>query len=246
MLTSTQQATLDYHLRLPPSITTFDYHLRETNLLTNEALILELTDHYTTALLERMAQGMTFEGALTATQQAFGGRKGLQKMERQYNQVTFRQYDERWKQALVSQFQKPLLWRQTMPAYAVMFFGSLLILTQDPIKDPQWTSFTQGIWQGLLGGILIGPFGLLWPYLKAIFQHGLHNVPVQVLYLVKRQTLLTSLQCLLGIGGYFWLMPLLPSALQAFLMSLFVAGMCLYMLTAHYMRELLYVYEESR
>ncbi|GAB3026769.1 hypothetical protein GCM10027185_28030 [Spirosoma pulveris] len=166
-------------------------------------------------------------------------------MERQYNLVTFRQYDERWRQALRTQFQKPLLWQQTVPVYAVTFFCSLLILIQDPVTNPKWTSFAEGIWQGLLGGILIGSLGLLWPYLKAIFQHGLHNVPVQVLYLVKRQTLLASIQGLLGIG-YFWLMPLLPSVVQAFLVSLFVSKLCLYALTAHYMRELLHDYEKSR
>ncbi|WP_461148901.1 hypothetical protein [Spirosoma pulveris] len=66
MLTPAQQSALDCHLR-------------ETNLLTNEELILELTDHYTTALLDRMAQGMTFETALTDTQQAFGGAKDCRK-----------------------------------------------------------------------------------------------------------------------------------------------------------------------
>lgn len=231
MLTPAQQSTLDYHLR-------------ETNLLTNEELILELTDHYTAALLDRMAQGMTFEIALTDTQEAFGGRKGLQKMERQYNRVTFRHYDERWLQTLRTQFHKPLLWQQTVPVFAVIYVCSLLILIQDPIVSPKWASFAEGIWQGLLGGILIGSLGLLWPYMKAIFRHGLHNVPVKVLYLVKRQTLLISIQCLLGIG-YFWLMPLLPSPVQAFLVSLFVSGLCLYALTFHNMRELLYEYEES-
>jgi hypothetical protein len=232
MLTPAQQSTLDYHLR-------------ETNLLTNEELILELTDHYTTALLDHMAQGTTFETALTATQQAFGGRKGLQKMERQYNRVSFRNYDERWLQVLRTQFQKPLLWRQTMPVCAVIYFCSLLILIQNPIMSPKWASFAQGMWQGLLGGILIGSLGLLWPYLKAVFRYGLHNVPTQVLYLIKRQTMITTVLCTIGVGGYFWLMPLLPSPVQAFLASLFVAGMCLYALTSHYMRELLYKYEES-
>lgn len=233
MLTSAQQSTLDYHLR-------------ETNLLTNEELILELTDHYTTALLDRMAQDMSFETALTDTQQAFGGRKGLQKMERQYNRVTFRHYDERWRQVVSTQFQKPLLWRQTLPVYTVLFFCSLLILIQNPITNPKWANFADGMWQGLLGGILFGSIGLLWPYLKAIFRHGLHNVPTQVLYLVKRQTLLASIQYLLGLVGYFWLMPLLPSPIQAILVSLYLGSLCLYALSSHFMRELLYDYKPSR
>ena len=232
MLTPAQQSTLDYHLR-------------ETNLLTNEELILELTDHYTTALLDRMAEGMTFETALTATQKAFGGRKGLQKMERQYNRVTFRQYDVHWLQALRNPFKKPLIWRQTVPFFSVLLFCALLILMQGPITNTKWASFAEGMLHGLLGGILIGILSMLWPYVKAIFRHGFHNIPTQVLYLVKRQTVFTTILCVIGIGGFVWVMPVLPSPVQALLVSLYLGSLCLYALTAHIMRELLYDYETS-
>lgn len=230
----------------PAQLATIDYHLRETNLLTNEELILELADHYTTAILERMEQGMTFETALNETQQAFGGRKGLQKMERQYNRVTFRHYDEQWRQALISQFQKPLLWRKTMPSYALLLLLSFIVLLPDPITTSKWVNFSDGMLTGLSSGVLISTLGMLWPYLKATFQHGFHNVPAETLYLLKRRSILMLTLYSAGIAGYLWLLPLLPSSIQAILVSLYLASLCLFMLTSYYMEELLYEYAPSR
>ncbi|GAB4021065.1 hypothetical protein GCM10028808_64720 [Spirosoma migulaei] len=230
----------------PAQLTTIDYHLREVNLLTDEELILELTDHYTTAIAERIAQGMAFETALTDTQQAFGGRKGLQKMERQYNRVTFKHYDEQWRQALISQFQKPLLWRQTIPSYALLLLFSFVVLLPDPIAEPKWVTFSEGMLTGLFSGVLISILGMLWPYMKATFQHGFHNVPAETLYLMKRRSILMLIIYSTGIMGYFWLLPLLPVPIQAILVSLYFASLCLFMLTSHFMQELLYEYVPSR
>ncbi len=70
----------------PGQQTALDNHLRETNQLTNEELIQELADHYTDAIHERMAHGLTFETALVEVQATFGGRAGLSDLQRQYIQ----------------------------------------------------------------------------------------------------------------------------------------------------------------
>ena len=228
MLTIAQKATLDYHLR-------------ETNLLTNEELILELTDHYTTALLEHMTQGMTFETALTATQKAFGGRKGLQKMERQYNRVTFRHYDERWRQAVLSQFQKPLLWRQTVPVCAVLillsFFGYSPNSTHGPESD---NDFYNGLATGTFLGFAVLLMSLAWPYLKTVFKYGAHNVPTEALYLITRHAVLLPIIYGIGAMGFFGLLPLLPYPTQPVLISLYLVAVGLYVRTGNIMYESLY------
>lgn len=59
-------------------------HLRSTNLLTNEELIAELTDHFAMAIDERMARGESFDGALANVQEKFGGWPGLQTIQDEY------------------------------------------------------------------------------------------------------------------------------------------------------------------
>lgn len=234
----------------PDQQSTLDYHLRETNLLTNEELILELTDHYTTALETQLAEGIPFEATLTTIQAAFGGRKGLQKMERDYNRVTFRHYDERWRQALLAQFQKPLLWRQTVPAYAILLLVSYILFLPSPktgaTTGPKWESFYDGFLPGIFIGFVWVLISLLWPYLKTTLHRGFHNVPTEVLYLMKRQGLGILVLYGAGIPGYFRLLPLLPAPIQAVLVATYLAGVGLFILTSHFMHELLYEYEPGR
>lgn len=71
----------------PDQLAAIDRHLRKDNWLLNEALIAELTDHYTNAILDRMAQGMTVESALLDVHKEFGYRKGLLKMEEDYGKT---------------------------------------------------------------------------------------------------------------------------------------------------------------
>lgn len=70
-----------------------DRHLRKENWLLNEDLIAELADHYVAGLEDRLAKGMTFDAALREMHTGFGGRKGLLKMEEEYQinqlKVTF-------------------------------------------------------------------------------------------------------------------------------------------------------------
>lgn len=164
MLTPAQQATLDYHLR-------------ETIQLSNEDLILELIDHYTIALDDRLRQGMTFESALNDVQNGFGGRKGLQKMERQYNRVTYKQYDtlfmnyvrqqNRWPYSIV-----PLL------IYAIIFW------TTNHTPRPLSFSFN-----GLLCGFALGSTGgLLIQFFRLLFQQSIvnRNISYKAIYLATR------------------------------------------------------------
>jgi hypothetical protein len=78
----------------PQFFSPIDRHLRQDNRLVNEELIAELTDHYVVGIAERMAQGLSFNAALRDMHDNFGGRKGLQTMERQYNRVTISQYSQ--------------------------------------------------------------------------------------------------------------------------------------------------------
>ncbi|MVM38856.1 hypothetical protein GO730_17075 [Spirosoma sp. HMF3257] len=228
MLTSVQLATLDYHLR-------------ETNLLTNEELILELTDHYTTALIERMEQGMTFETALADTQQAFGGRKGLQKMERQYNRVTFRHYDERWKQALLTQFEKPLLWRQTIPVATGLLLVSLIGYSPNPTNGQEVDNdFYNGFANGTLAGFVSLLMSLAWPYIKTVFKYGIHNFPTEALYLITRHSVLLPIVYGIGAMGFFGILSYLPYPIQPVLISLYLMAIGLYMRTGNIMYESLY------
>lgn len=65
-------------------LTAIDRHLRKENWLLNEDLIAELADHYANGIEERMANGIPFDLALLDIHKGFGGRKGLLKMEEDY------------------------------------------------------------------------------------------------------------------------------------------------------------------
>lgn len=234
MLTPAQQSSLDYHLR-------------EINLLTNEELIQELTDHYTTGLIDLMAEGKSFEIALTEVQKAFGGIQGLQKLEREYNTVTFRHYDEHWRYALMVNFQKPLLWRRTIPTYMVLILLAIWIgLSDDTVRVGKWNSFWEGGLPGFIIGFLFTALSAFWPYIKSVYRHGWHNAPTEALYLFKRQGLFIFLFCTIALVGYFVLLPLVPFWVQALAITMYAMALGLFMQTSRHMHELLYEYEPSR
>ncbi len=220
-----------------------DYHLRETNLLTNEELILELTDHYAIALSERMTHGMTFETAITDIQRNFGGRKGLQKMERQYNRVTFRNYDERWRQALIRQFQKPLLWRQTLPICTILLLSSFVGYSPNPANS---LALDNDFCYGFATGTLLGIMSFTFPYLKAVFKYGIHNVPAEALYLITRHSVLLPIFYGTGALGFFGILPLLPYPTQPLLISLYLVAIGLYMRTGNIIYKSLYEVSPNR
>ncbi|MEZ0487217.1 hypothetical protein [Fibrella aquatica] len=71
----------------PAQHTLIDKHLRSDNWLLNNDLIAELTDHYVDAISDKLAEGIPFDLALQDVHRSFGGRKGLLKMEENYQQT---------------------------------------------------------------------------------------------------------------------------------------------------------------
>lgn len=114
-------------MTLPPDqLTAIDCHLRKDNWLLNEALIAELTDHYTNAILDRVAQGMTFKYALLDVHKEFGYRKGLLKMEEEYGKTQAKSGIRFGHQQFKSYFRRPRLpW--TMALLAVVYGLTLWI-----------------------------------------------------------------------------------------------------------------------
>ena len=155
-------------------------------------------------------------------------------MERQYNRVTFVHYDQRWQQALAAQFQKPLVWRQTAPVYLMLLALSFLWYTH------QWDYIFSGAAQGFIIGKLTGLLLIAWPYLKALFRHGIHNIPTEALYLLKRHGVILPMLYGLGVVGYYWILPALPYPYQPILLSLYLSLFGLYMRTGNLMYESLY------
>lgn len=176
MLTSAQRATLDYHLR-------------KTNLLTNEELIIELTDHYTTTLGDYLAQGLPFQAALTTVQGSFGGRKGLQKMERQYNRVTFRRYDALFMKYVREQGRWPHL------LVPLLFYGLTYWATT---HRPRPTIFSvDNLTDSLWGGFAIGAtVGLILKFFQLVLQNGFigRNLSYKAIYLATRFLPITLFQ----------------------------------------------------
>ena len=155
--------------------------LRETNLLTNEELIQELTDHFTDATNARMAHGVTFETALTDVQRAFGGRKRLQKMERHYNRVTFRRYDTLWMQYI----QKQSRWPHCL--LPLFMFGIIYWTTTHTSRPAAFSvdTLVHNPWFGFaLGSIL----GLAIKFVQLVVKGGItgKNFPHKALYLLSR------------------------------------------------------------
>ena len=212
MLTPTQQAALDYHLR-------------RINRLTNEDLIQELTDHYTNAISERMAQGMSVETALIAIQQDFGGKKGLQKMERQYNQVTFRKYDALWMQYIRKQGQWP---RSLMP---IFIFG-LIYWTTTNTGRPSAFSVDTMVYNPWFGFILGSIIGFSIKFGQLVVQDGIRgkNFPYKATYLVTRVLPIAVL--LYGIcAGLIYLNAYIPPYVYKATMSACAALTVVYMIS---------------
>ncbi len=165
----------------PDQLTAIDDHLRHTIRLTNEELIQELTDHYTTALSERVVQGIPFYTALADVEQAFGGQKGLQTMERGYNRITFQHYDSLWLQAIRKQGRWP---HCLMPLFV---FGVAYWTTTDMGRPASFSVDTliHTPWFGFLLGSMAG---LLIKFVQLVVQGGTwgKNFPYKARYLATR------------------------------------------------------------
>lgn len=162
-------------------LTAIDCHFRKENRLTNEGLIQELTDHYTNAVNERIAQGMNFETALTAIQQAFGGTSGLQKMERQYNRVTFHKYDLLWMQYIRKQGRWPYC---LMP----LFMFGVIYWTSTQTGRPASFSVDAPVHNPWFGFILGSIIGFVIKFGQLVVQGGIRgkNFPYKAIYLATR------------------------------------------------------------
>ncbi|GAB2600038.1 hypothetical protein [Spirosoma areae] len=96
-------------------------HLRKENWLLNEDLIAELADHYVAGLEDRLASGMTFDTALQEIHANFGGRKGLLKMEEDYQLQQYRQMGWlEWK--TVRSFVEGPRWPVTVAVFASLYW----------------------------------------------------------------------------------------------------------------------------
>ena len=155
-------------------------------------------------------------------------------MERQYNNVTFRRYDQAWRQALINQFKAPVVWRRTLPAYLLILAFSWLIHKPTSISNFAY---------GGVGGALIGSsfvwLGMLWPYLKMLPFRGVHNVPAEILYLLKRHSLLLLPFYIIGGLGHF-ILPFFASSIQLSLLSLYLLVYYLFIRTAQIIYATLY------
>ncbi|MVM38855.1 hypothetical protein GO730_17070 [Spirosoma sp. HMF3257] len=90
-------------------LTAIDQHLRKENWLLNEDLITELTDHYINGIDERLAQGMAFDVAIREIHSGFGGRKGLLKMEEDYQLSQTKNNGRIIREKIALYFRKPQL-----------------------------------------------------------------------------------------------------------------------------------------
>lgn len=161
--------------------TALNYHLRQTNRLSNEELIQELTDHYTNAINERMALGLSFEWSLSDVQKAFGGVSALQKMERQYNRLTFQKYDSLWMKYIQKQGRWP---HCLMPLFV---FGVVYWTTTDMGRPTSFSASTL-IYTPWFGFILGSIVGLIIKFIQLVLQGGTRgkNFPYKATYLATR------------------------------------------------------------
>jgi hypothetical protein len=104
----------------PDQLAAIDRHLRKENWLLNESLIAELTDHYANATADLLAQGISFELALVDVQKAFGGRKGLLKMEEEFGITQYRSTIRLTRQLFKSYFRLPRL-RWTVSLFVFIY-----------------------------------------------------------------------------------------------------------------------------
>ena len=201
-----------------------DYYLRRINRLTNERFILEMTDHYIDAISERMAQGMTFETALTDIQKAFGGCKRLQKMEREYNRVTYRQYDALWLEQIRIQSRWPHV---LFPLFVFLVTYWITTHTDRPVSFSM-DVLTNNPWRGFLIGSILG-FIIRFFYLAA--KDGIRgkNLSYKAVYLVTRFLPIT-----VTLYGSCALLTYINSYLPPFVYE-FVLACCAAMIVAYMM-----------
>ncbi|RYF71530.1 MAG: hypothetical protein EOO39_13805 [Cytophagaceae bacterium] len=91
----------------PAQLSLIDKHLRSDNWLLNNDLIAELTDHYVDAITDKLAQNVPFDTAIQDVHRSFGGRKGLLKMEENYQKTQAHTNSRVYRDAFKKAFQLP-------------------------------------------------------------------------------------------------------------------------------------------
>ncbi|GAB2526251.1 hypothetical protein [Spirosoma aerophilum] len=140
----------------PTQFTAIDQHLRKENWLLNEDLIAELTDHYINGISERLAQGMAFDLALREIHTGFGGRKGLLRMEEEYQVQSYRKLGQlEWQ--LIRSFMNGSRWPITASLFVGLYVVNANFGAEDMVKN------------GLAVGFLPVTFSILVSIAKSIF-----------------------------------------------------------------------------
>ncbi|ADB42467.1 hypothetical protein [Spirosoma linguale] len=140
----------------PTQLTAIDQHLRKENWLLNEDLLSELTDHYINGISDRLAQGMTFEMALRELHTGFGGRKGLLKMEEEYQVQNYQKLGQ-----LEWQLIRSFMDGSRRPITAGLFIGLYILNTYFGVEDMVKT--------GLAVAFLFVTSSVLFSIAKSIF-----------------------------------------------------------------------------
>ncbi|WP_052731059.1 hypothetical protein [Spirosoma radiotolerans] len=141
----------------PAQLSILDNHLRKENWLLNEDLIAELTDHYIQGISERLDQGMEFSVALHDIHTGFGGRKGLLKMEEEYQtQKARRVYAMEWN--LVHSFMQGSHWPLSVCLFISLYIVNAFIGQEETIKSGLGVGFFYVSLSVLLNVILSGVF----------------------------------------------------------------------------------------
>ncbi len=124
----------------PDQLITIDRHLRKENWLLNEELIAELTDHYVTGISDRMAQGQAFGEALIEVYKGFGWRKGLLKMEEDFQNSQARGNVRAIKTLFLNYFQLPCI-GVTLLIFTVFYTLVLLYKVSSGHFSPDWLTY---------------------------------------------------------------------------------------------------------
>ncbi|SOD89769.1 hypothetical protein [Spirosoma fluviale] len=144
-------------MRLTPAqLTAIDQHLRKENWLLNEDLITELTDHYINGISDRLASGTAFDVALREIHTGFGGRKGLLKMEEDYQVQSYRKHAQ-----LEWQLIRSFMDGSKRPITVGLFVGLYIVNTYFGAEDMVKT--------GLAVGFLFVTASVLVSIAKSIF-----------------------------------------------------------------------------
>ncbi|QMW03040.1 hypothetical protein [Spirosoma foliorum] len=128
--------------------------MRKENWLLNEDLIAELTDHYVAGIEDRLVQGMTFEVALREIHSGFGGRKGLLKMEEEYQTQKFHQTKlMEWR--LIQSFTYGSRWFISVGIFISFFILNTSLDQQETVES----ALSMGFWfvtSSVVGNLLSG------------------------------------------------------------------------------------------